>query len=127
MRRDRSILLRPLCVRNGRWVPRSPATSECLELLRSYEASWKNIKWSKDSTILPSHSGEQAWGREWKLYGNIWAQNTRERDATDSAQFLSRLRGIHMRRWTLRFDFAMQKFGNWHSLLVMIETNLRHS
>ena len=24
------------------------------------------------------------------------------------------------------FDFAMQKFGNWHSLLVMIETNLRH-
>ena len=39
--------------------------SERLELLRSYEASWKNIEWSEHNTILRPQ------GLAWEFYGNV--------------------------------------------------------
>ena len=105
--------------------PGSLTTSERLELLRRYEASWKNIKWSKDRTFTFPSGGFG--GR--KLYGNVWAHRREpERDAIDFVQIPSRLRGIPMRQWTLRFDFAVQNFSMDPSqdLLVTIETNLKY-
>ena len=106
--------------------PGELTTSERLELLRRYEASWKNIKWNEDNTQAFTHSvrdfGDSNPG---KLYGNVWAHSRElERDAIDFVQLPSRLRRIPMRQWTLRFDFSVQNFGMdpCQDLLVMIET-----
>ncbi len=96
--------------------PGDLTSSERLKLLRSYEASWKNIEWSEHTTI-PSPVGSL-----WELYGNVWA-HSRGSDAIEFVQLPSRLRGIPMRQWTLRFDFAPRDFGMDPSqdLLVTIE------
>ena len=98
-------------------------TSERLELLRRYEASWKNIEWNEDNTQAFTHSVRDR--NPGKLYGNVWAHRRElERDAIDFVQLPSRLRRIPMRQWTLRFDFSVQNFGMdpCQDLLVMIET-----
>ncbi|KAI9461008.1 hypothetical protein BJY52DRAFT_1415680 [Lactarius psammicola] len=96
--------------------PGDLTASERLELLRSYSASWKNIEWNEHTTI-PSPVGHL-----WELYGNVWA-HSRGSDAIEFVQLPSRLRGIPMRQWTLRFDFALRDFGMDPSqdLLVTIE------
>ena len=93
---------------------------ERLELLRSYEASWKNIEWSEHNTI---HYPQ---GLAWEFYGNVWA-HSRGSDAIEFVQLPSRLRGIPMRQWTLTFDFAVRDFSMDPSqdLLVTIENNFR--
>ncbi|KAI9445330.1 hypothetical protein H4582DRAFT_910180 [Lactarius indigo] len=94
---------------------------ERLELLRKYEASWKNLEWNEHTTIpLPV-------GPLWELYGNVWA-HSRGSDAIEFIQIPSRLRGIPMRQWTLRFDYDLRDFGMDPSqdLLVIIE-NFRRS
>jgi hypothetical protein len=96
--------------------PGNLTTSERLDLLRRYEASWKNIKWDEHNTILSGSGGV------WELYGNVWAHN-RESDVIDFVQMPSRIRGIPMRQWTLRFDFAVRDFSMDPSqdLLMTIE------
>jgi hypothetical protein len=96
--------------------PGDLSTRERLELLRSYETSWKKIEWNEHSTILSPH------GHLWELYGNVWA-HSRGSDAIDFVQLPSRLRGIPMRQWTLKFDFVPRDFGMDPSqdLLVTIE------
>ena len=98
--------------------PGNLTTSERLELLRRYETSWKNIEWSEHHTI-PLSPGD---GTNWELYGNIWG-NSRGSDAIDFVQLPSRLRGISLRQWTLRFDFDVAHFRMDPSqdLLVTIE------
>ncbi|KAI9461007.1 hypothetical protein BJY52DRAFT_245215 [Lactarius psammicola] len=100
--------------------PGDLTASERLELLRSYEASWKNIEWN-DHTTIPSPVGSL-----WELYGNVWAHSGGS-DTIEFVQLPSRLRGIPMRQWTLRLDFALRDFGMDPSqdLLVTIE-NFRH-
>jgi hypothetical protein len=95
-------------------------TAKRLELLRSYELSWKNIEWSENNSVsLPM-------GRVWELYGNVWA-HSRGTDTIEFVQLPSRLRGIPMRQWTLTFDFAVRDLSMDPSqdLLVTIESNLR--
>ena len=94
-------------------------TSERLELLRSYETSWKNIQWSEHHTF----SYPEGPPSRWKLYGNVWAHCI-ARNAIDFVQFPSRLRGIPMRQWTLTFDFDVRDFNMDPSqdLLVIIES-----
>jgi len=101
--------------------PANLTTHERLELLRGYEASWKNIEWNEHSTILSPH------GNLWELCGNVWA-NSRGRDVIDFVQLPSRLRGIPMRQWTLKLDFVPRDFGMDPSqdLLVTIE-NFRNA
>jgi hypothetical protein len=100
--------------------PGDLTTPKRLELLRSYEASWKKVDWSEHNTI---HSPVD---HVWEFYGNVWAY-CRGADAIDFVQLPSRLRGIPMRQWTLRFDFAVRDFSMDPSqdLLVMVEKNSR--
>ncbi|KAH9037200.1 hypothetical protein EDB85DRAFT_1937014 [Lactarius pseudohatsudake] len=96
--------------------PGGLTTSERLKLLKNYEASWKNLEWNEHTTIpLPE-------GSLWELYGNVWA-HSRGSDAIEFVQLPSRLRGIPMRQWTLRFDYCLRDFGIDPSqdLLVTIE------
>ena len=99
--------------------PGGLTTSERLELLRRYEACWKNIEWSEHNTIVSSG------GRIWEFYGNVWAQS-KGSHSIEFTQLPSRLRGIPMRQWTLRFDFAVRDFSMDPSqdLLVTFEDNL---
>jgi hypothetical protein len=98
--------------------PGGLTTSERLELLRSYEAAWKNLEWSQHHTfsylMVPSS--------DWKLCGNVWA-HSKGSNAIDFVQLPSRLRGIPMRQWSLRFDFGVRDFSMDPSqdLLVIIE------
>ncbi|KAI9445328.1 hypothetical protein H4582DRAFT_909672 [Lactarius indigo] len=96
--------------------PGDLSTSERLGLLKNYEASWKNLEWNEHTTISSPA------GSLWELYGNVWA-HSRGSDAIEFIQIPSRLRGIPMRQWTLRFDFALRDFGMDPSqdLLVIIE------
>ncbi|KAH9037201.1 hypothetical protein EDB85DRAFT_625041 [Lactarius pseudohatsudake] len=101
--------------------PGGLTTSERLELLKNYEASWKNLEWNEHTTIFSPA------GSLWELYGNVWA-HSRGSDAIEFIQIPSRLRGIPMRQWTLRFNFPLRDFGMDPSqdLLVMIE-NFRNA
>ena len=83
--------------------PGNLTTSERLDLLRRYESSWKNIEWSEHRTI------PYAQGMYSEFYGNVWGQ-TRGSDAIDFVQLPSRLRGISLRQWTLKFNFDVQYF-----------------
>ena len=96
--------------------PGNLTTSERLELLRRYEASWKNIEWSEHHTIPYPQ------GTTWEFYGNVWG-HVRGSNIIDFIQLPSRLRGISLRQWTLRFDFDVQHFSMDPSqdLLVTIE------
>ena len=97
--------------------PGDLTTSERLDLLRKYEASWKNIEWNEHNTI-PSRPREGVW----EFYGNVWA-HSQGSEAIEFVQLPSRLRGIPMRQWTLRFDFEVRDFSMDPSqdLLVMVE------
>ncbi|KAH9982347.1 hypothetical protein BGW80DRAFT_1247245 [Lactifluus volemus] len=88
-------------------------TSERLSLLRSYEATWRNLEWN-DHTSFPVPEGH---------FGNLRRGNK----GIIFVQLPSRLRGIPMRRWTLDFDFTIRDFGIDPSqdLLVTVE-NLIH-
>ncbi|KAI0307691.1 hypothetical protein B0F90DRAFT_1676259 [Multifurca ochricompacta] len=93
------------------------SASQRLSLLRDYEASWKDIIWNEHKSIpVPD-------GNLWELYGNVWARSRGE-DAIVFVQLPSRLRGIPMRQWTLKFNFALRDFGMDPSqdLLVTIES-----
>ena len=97
------------------------STSERLDLLRRYETSWKNLEWNEHNTIFsPSRDF-----KFWNFYGNFlgW-RSGREGEAIDFIQLPSRLRGIPMRQWTLRFDFYVREFGvdSSQDLLVTIES-----
>ena len=96
--------------------PGNLTTSERLELLRRYETSWKNIEWSEHHTIPYPQ------GMAWEFYGNVWG-HSRGSDAIDFVQLPSRLRGISLRQWTLRFNFDVRHFSMDPSqdLLVTIE------
>jgi hypothetical protein len=96
--------------------PGNLTTSERLELLRRYEASWRSIEWSEHYTIPYPQ------GSSWEFYGNVWG-HSRGNHAIDFVQLPSRLRGISLRQWTLRFDFEVQDFSMDPSqdLLVTIE------
>ena len=97
--------------------PGDLTTSKRFDLLRKYEASWKNIEWNEHNTIISSTGGPGVW----ELYGNVWAHNN-ESDAMEFVQLPSRIRSIPMRQWTLRFDFAVRDFSMDPSqdLLVVI-------
>ena len=98
--------------------PGNLTASERLELLRRYEASWKNIEWSEHHTIpFPE-------GMAWEFYGNVWGHSNSGNDAIDFVQLPSRLRGIPLRQWTLRFDFDVLDFSMDPSqdLLVTVES-----
>ena len=104
--------------------PGSLTTSERLELLRRYEASWKNFEWSEKKTLdYPSPHRD---GPTFEFYGTVCAHG-RGRDAIDFVQLPSRLRGIPMRQWTITFDFEVCDFSADPSqdLLVIIENTLR--
>ena len=95
-------------------------TSERLDLLRRYEASWKNLEWSEHNTI--SEAISSLWHG---FYGNVLAcRCVRGGKSIDFRQLPSRLRGIPMRQWTLKFGFYVQAFGIDLSqdLLVTIES-----
>ena len=68
--------------------PGDLTTSERLDLLRRYEASWKNLEWNEHNTI-PSHSR----GRFgiWESYGNVLACKS-EGETIDFKTILSLLR-----------------------------------
>jgi hypothetical protein len=97
--------------------PGDLTTFERLDLLRNYEASWNNIEWNEHNSIPSSRGGV------WELYGNIWAHSI-ERDVIEFVQLSSRIRGIPMRQWTVRFNFAVRDFSMDPSqdLLVTIES-----
>ena len=96
--------------------PGDRTTSERLNLLKSYETSWRNIEWNEHNTVL------SPWGGLWEFYGNVWA-HSRGSDSFDFVQLPSRIRGIPMRQWTLKFDYTVRDFGMDPSqdLLVTIE------
>lgn len=95
-------------------------TSERLSLLRSYEASWKNLDWNAH-TCLPVPGGSL-----WELYGNVWAHSGVD-DTILFVQLPSRLRGITMRQWTLKLDHAPRDFSMDPSqdLLVTIDGTMK--
>jgi hypothetical protein len=96
--------------------PGQLSTSERLSLLRSYEASWRCLDWNAhDSHPVPD-------GSLWELYGNVWA-HAKGIDTIELLQLPSRLRGIPMRQWTVRLDFAPRDFGMdpAQDLLVTVE------
>ena len=95
--------------------PGGLATHERLELLRSYEASWKKIEWNEHTTIISPQ------GSLWELDGNVWA-HSRERDAIEFVQLPSRLRNIPMRQWTLNLDYALRDFGMDPSQDLLVTT-----
>ena len=96
--------------------PGDLTTSNRLDLLRHYEASWKNISEWNEHTIVSGRGGV------WELYGNVWA-HSRESGVIEFVQLPSRIRGIPMRQWTLKFGFAVRDFSMDPSqnLLVTIE------
>ena len=96
--------------------PGQLSTSERLSLLRSYESSWKKLDWNAH-TSLPVPEGSL-----WELYGNVWAHSKGD-DTIFFVQLPSRLRGIPMRQWSLRLDFAPRDFGMdpAQDLLVTVE------
>ena len=98
-------------------APGDLTTSERFDLLRKYEASWKNIERNEHNTIISGQGGV------WELYGNVWAHSKERDDVIEFVQLPSRIRGIPMRQWTLRFEFAVRDFSMDPSqdLLVAIE------
>jgi len=90
--------------------------SERLGLLRSYEASWRNLDWNAFTSLPVPH------GSVWELNGNVWA-HSKGSDAIEFVQLPSRLRGIPLHQWTVRLDFALQDFSMDPSqdLLVTVE------
>jgi hypothetical protein len=106
--------------------PGGLSTSERLELLRLYEASWKNLEWSEKNTLASTLDNPSPHTPSWEFYGNVCAHSI-GRDAIDFVQLPSRLRGIPMRQWTIRFDFEMSEFSMDLSqdLLVIIENASR--
>ena len=126
MRRRRTVTLQ-YCIAlfasgmvNG--PPGSLTTSERLELLRRYEASWETFEWSEKNTLdYPSPHGPS-----WEFYGNVSVRR-RGKDAIDFVQLPSGLRGIPMRQWTITFDFIIGHFSMDPSqdLLVIIENTFR--
>ena len=106
--------------------PGDLTTSERLDLLRRYEASWKNLEWSEHNTI-PSPLRVFEITRNY--YGNVLAwMSGREGETIDFIQLPSRLRNIPMRQWTLRFDFEVREFGvdSSQDLLVTVESVERY-
>ncbi|KAI0257677.1 hypothetical protein BJV78DRAFT_1164288 [Lactifluus subvellereus] len=98
--------------------PGQLSSLERLNLLRSYEASWKNVDWSEHTSIpLP--------GGIWELYGNVWAHG-RGDNGINCIQLPSRLRGISMRQWTLEFDFTLRDFGMDPSQDLLVTIEMRH-
>lgn len=97
--------------------PSQLSTSERLNLLRSYETSWKNLDWNTH-TSLPVPEGSL-----WELYGNVWA-HSKGSDSIFFVQIPSRLRDVPLRQWTIVLDFSLRDFGMDPSqdLLVVIET-----
>ena len=99
--------------------PGNLTTSERFELLRRYETSWKNLEWSEHHTFPFYHE------RVSEFCGNVWgyASGSDTNNTIDFVQFPSRLRGIPLRQWTLRFDFVVRNFGMDPSqdLLVTLE------
>ena len=83
--------------------PGDMTTSERLDLLRKYEVSWKTIEWTEHNTLISGMDGV------WELYGNVWA-HSKERDVVEFLQLPSRIRGIPMQQWTLKFDFDVRDF-----------------
>jgi len=101
--------------------PGGLTTSERLESLRNYEASWKKLEWTEYHTLSYTE------GPAWALYGNVWA-HSRGSDAINFVQLPSRIRGIPMCQWTLRFDFDVREFcmDPSQDLLVIIENTSRN-
>ena len=99
--------------------PGNLTTSERLDLLKRYEASWKNLEWTEHNTAsIPSRF------RDWESYANVLAcRHGGDGEAIDFIQLPSRLCGIPMRQWTLRFGFVVREFGvdSSQDLLVTIE------
>lgn len=96
--------------------PSRLSTPERLDLLRSYETSWKNLDWNTHTSIpVPD-------GSLWELYGNVWA-HSKGNNAISFVQIPSRLREIPLRQWTINLDFPLRDFGMDPSqdLLVAIE------
>ena len=97
--------------------PGHMTTSERFDLLRKYEASWKTIEWTEHNSLISGTGGV------WELYGNVWAHSKERNDVIEFVQLPSRIRGIPMRQWTLRFEFSVRDFSMDPSqdLLVAIE------
>ena len=100
--------------------PGNLTTSERLDLLKRYEASWKNLEWTEHNTAssIPSRF------RDWESYANVLAcRHGGDGEAIDFIQLPSRLCGISLRKWTLRFSFVVREFGvdSSQDLLVTIE------
>ena len=97
--------------------PGHMTTSERFDLLRKYEASWKTIEWTEHNSLISGTGGV------WELYGNVWAHSKERDDVIEFVQLPSRIRGIPMRQWTLRFEFSVRDFSMDPSqdLLVAIE------
>jgi hypothetical protein len=96
--------------------PGQLSTSARLSSLRSYDAAWRNLEWNAEvSQNVPS-------GRLWELYGNVWA-HAKGNDTILLMQLPSPLRGIPMRRWTVKLGFAPWDFGMdpTQDLLVTVE------
>ena len=95
-------------------------TSERLDLLRRYEVSWKNLEWNEHKPIPPPL-------RDWlgmHSYGNVLTcMCGGEFETIDFIQLPSRLRGIPMQQWTLRFNFEVREFtlDSSQDLLVAVE------
>ena len=101
--------------------PGDLTTSERLDLLKRYEASWKNLEWNEHNPIPPPLRG---WLGVSDSYGNVLAcRSGGEFYTIDFIQLPSRLRGIPMQQWTLRFDFEVREFGvdSSQDLLVVVE------
>jgi hypothetical protein len=88
--------------------PGGLTTSERLDLLRRYEASWKNTEWNEYKIITWPLRG---WFGVWESYGNVLARNSGIQGRIDFIQLPSRLCGIPMRQWTLSFDFVVREYG----------------
>ena len=97
--------------------PGHMTTSERFDLLRKYEASWKTIEWTEHNSLISGTGGV------WELYGNVWAHSKERDDVIEFVRLPSRIRGIPMRQWTLRFEFSVRDFSMDPSqdLLVAIE------
>ena len=91
--------------------PGELTTSERLDLLRRYEASWKNLEWNEHKAI-PSVQGWPVGISSRDSYGKVlglFSIMPHGEDKTiDFIQLPSHLRGIPMRQWKLRFDFEVQ-------------------
>jgi hypothetical protein len=100
--------------------PGDLTTSERLDLLRRYEASWKNIEWNEHKTIPLPLGG---WRGVWESYGNVLAcKSGTQGESIDFIQLPSRLCGIPMRQWLLTFNFIVQEFGVDSSQDLLVTT-----